>query len=105
MTELLGSVDECPPSFKGQCRMGDQVAKDLYAFEGHVGTNEILKHRFPQQATLDAPFEISSGPYIEGVKASLLADSAKSSSQHKHFLKQNNHVTHGPMLADISNHQ
>ena len=106
VTELLGSVDECLPSFEGQRRMGDQVAKDLYAFEGHVGTNEILKHRFPQQATLDAPsFEISSGPYIEGVKASLLTDSTKSSSQHKHFLKQNNHMTHGPMLADISNHQ
>ena len=32
VTELLGSVDECPPGFKGQHKMGDQVAKDLYAF-------------------------------------------------------------------------
>ena len=32
-------------------------------------------------------------------------DSTKSSAQHEHFLKQNIHVTHYPMLADISNHQ
>ena len=106
VTELLGSVDECPPGFEGKRRMGDKVAKDVNTFEGRVGTYEILEHRFPQQATLDAPsFEISSGPYIEGIKANLSIDSTKSSAQHEHFLKKNIHVTHCPMLVDISNHQ
>ena len=66
VTELSGAEDEIPLVFEGQRRMGDLVAKEPNAFEGHVGNLDSNELRCPQHAFLDAlSLVIPSGPYHE----------------------------------------
>jgi len=106
VSDSSGLKDRIPPGFEGQCRRCDHVTKKLNTTEGQEGKHETFEPTFPQQTPLVAPlFESPSGPYLDVIQANPLANSTKSYSQHELFLKQENHMTHGPMLANISNHQ
>ena len=82
VSEPAESEDDIPPSFEGQHRMGDFVAKDFNTIDGNMGYFENMEHRDLEQVSfVSFPFKTPSGPSLGVTWANPTTDSPKTYSQ------------------------
>ena len=98
-----GFEEDIPPGLGGQ-HMGETiVTKVVDKFEELKGICEYVDKN--KLELFSSPSKKSSGPSLDAKRANPLVGSFELGQNQVNLLILNSHVTHGPQLTDISNHQ
>lgn len=95
--------EDIPPGFGGQHMKEPVVTKVVEKVEELKGNCEGVDKKKPE--IFSSPSKKPNGPSLDAKRANPLVGSSELGQNQDNSLNLKSHVTHGPQLIDISNHQ